>query len=285
MFKGLKWFHFWAAILVVFFLTVPCLLFIWWPGYTDANLKPLLPEGQWYDASKIAKAAEEKMQLRALYGDSYGSLNALFAGLAFAGLLSTIAIQFMYDRQRNLERHEDLKRQSEDAFDQRFFHLLTSLKEAGARITGDNGEIVDGAGRLVSHLHKTVYSSYAVRMPSVDFDVRNIFMQDFRTLMSKKEHELGPFFRLLEVLVFDILSKNQKDSVRREGYLEILRAELSGAQLALISFYCRTDQGAHLSKFLPQADLFRYMPSRVKDLDKEFLTEGLVPATALNSPE
>lgn len=47
----------------------------------------------WLGYPLIAAVISPELQDRALFGDAYGSLNTLFSGLAFAGLIYTVILQ------------------------------------------------------------------------------------------------------------------------------------------------------------------------------------------------
>ena len=72
-----------STILLVGLLTVVVLLWHWIPTMLNNNVTDLSERGQ--------------------YGDSYGSVNALFTGLAFAGLIFTILLQ---QREIKLQRED-----------------------------------------------------------------------------------------------------------------------------------------------------------------------------------
>lgn len=68
------------AILITLLITVVCIWF-WLPGYLNKDVTDIRDKG--------------------VIGDSYGSVNALFTGLAFAGLIFTILLQ---QREMSLQR-------------------------------------------------------------------------------------------------------------------------------------------------------------------------------------
>ena len=62
-----------STILLFSLLTFVVVLWLWLPEHLTSNFKTIDEKG--------------------LYGDSYGAVNSLFTGLAFAGLLFTIFLQ------------------------------------------------------------------------------------------------------------------------------------------------------------------------------------------------
>jgi hypothetical protein len=79
-----------SCLILVILLTVVVALWLWLPPYL---------------MSEISEVSE-----RGVYGDSFGSVNALFTGLAFAGLIFTILLQ---QRELKLQR-EELKSHMEE---------------------------------------------------------------------------------------------------------------------------------------------------------------------------
>lgn len=72
----------------------------------------------WIDNNIVAKSTEESdNQVRGLFGDKFGSVNALFSGFAFAGIIFTLLLQ-----RRDLT--ETRNAMSHERFDNTFFQLL-----------------------------------------------------------------------------------------------------------------------------------------------------------------
>ncbi|MCJ1866914.1 hypothetical protein GOY78_25340, partial [Klebsiella quasipneumoniae subsp. similipneumoniae] len=89
----------------------------------------------------------EELSIRqaALLGDSFGIVNSLFSGLAFAGVIITIALQ----RQELNESRAVFKSQK---FEDAFYRLLDFYKENLNDITDYNGDVspLKGIGVLSS---------------------------------------------------------------------------------------------------------------------------------------
>lgn len=96
---------------------------------------------------------------RALTGDSFGGLNALFSGLAFAGVIATILLQReelrlqrveLENTRKELKRSADAQQQSEKAFRQQVLIMakqslldlyLTKLRDAEMRLDNPHNNI------------------------------------------------------------------------------------------------------------------------------------------------
>lgn len=95
--------HSGVIIPVVIFLSV---LLIWWGTW------------KWIDQNISSKSTNASdLQYRGQFGDQFGAVNALFSGLAFAGIIFTILLQ-----RRDLK--ETRRAMSQDRFDNTFFQLL-----------------------------------------------------------------------------------------------------------------------------------------------------------------
>src|SRR5687768_11681898 len=86
----------------------------------------------WFLSYLIIDGGTEAWALRGQFGDMFGAINALFSGLAFAGIIITILLQ---GRELALQRNElsltrkEFKQQNEtlwlQRFENTFFNLLS----------------------------------------------------------------------------------------------------------------------------------------------------------------
>lgn len=73
-----------------------------------------------------------KLSDRAILGDSYGSLNALFSGLAFAGIITTIIMQrkeLQYQRKELAMQREEMKQTREEFTNNRITSIIYNQLE------------------------------------------------------------------------------------------------------------------------------------------------------------
>lgn len=84
--------------------------------------------GGWYLMALLVKptegVTESVAQLRGLFGDQFGAVNALFSGLAFAGIIFSIVLQNRELKQTKSSLREQTKATNRQRFDSTFFKLL-----------------------------------------------------------------------------------------------------------------------------------------------------------------
>lgn len=85
---------------------------------------------------------------RGAFGDQFGAVNALFSGLAFAGLIYTIILQrrdLKLQRQEMKEQTREFKKENEtlriQRFENTFFNMLSQFQEVVNNITYSYQEV------------------------------------------------------------------------------------------------------------------------------------------------
>jgi hypothetical protein len=211
---------------------------------------------------------------RGLFGDMFGGANALFSGLAFAGLIYTILLQ---RRELALQREElrltrqEITKQAEQMatqtttfntqqFDSTFFHLLhlqasilasLELRTAEGQISGRRvfANVTEQLSGLMpelkieelAHTQRTVARAYHV----VDRSTGGI---------------LGHYFRnLYHVVKFvdDATAITQGDKKR---YTSFVRAQLSEDETITLFFNCQTRPGLKFKPLVEKYALFEHLP-------------------------
>ena len=95
--------------------------------------------GGWYLTNEFVRpqggASETLAQLRGLFGDQFGAINALFSGLAFAGIIFSIVLQNRELSQTKSSLLEQTKATNRQRFDSTFFKLLQLHGEITRNLT------------------------------------------------------------------------------------------------------------------------------------------------------
>lgn len=99
--------------------------------WIDTNI---LPKETVRLENKEASYEDAAMQLQGQFGDKFGAINALFSGLAFAGVIFTIIIQTREINNTNESFQSQLKTQQRQRFDSIFFQLLTLHSEITSKL-------------------------------------------------------------------------------------------------------------------------------------------------------
>lgn len=194
---------------------------------------------------------------RALFGDSYGSLNTLFSGLAFAGIITSIFFQ----SQELKETRAEIKAQKEEfalqtkamnkqVFETTFFQLLQLHNEIIQSLQIDKGYV---SNKTQVHGREVFSVLYNDKFVSGDFDFEydhkfvdssEAFSNDIGGAYLKFHrvygHLVGHYFRN----VYQILKYVDKSTVDdKKFYSNLIRAQMSDYELGLLFYNCISDLG------------------------------------------
>lgn len=198
---------------------------------------------------------------RGTFGDMFGSVNALFSGLAFAGIIFTILLQskeLKYQRYELQATREEFAVQNstlkQQRFDSVFFNLLKQHNEIINHIDAGNGSknlmgktSFRSVFKLISNkmlVSKDINSDYhfIYEVYSSHFD------QYFRNLyhILKVIHETE-FVSIINVNYdiengLDDRKYEDRNFELRYKYSAIIRAQLSRFELAFLFYHCLSDE-------------------------------------------
>lgn len=177
----------------------------------------------------------EELSIRqaALLGDSFGIVNSLFSGFAFAGLIITIALQ----RQELNESRAVFKSQK---FEDAFYRLLDFYKENLNDITDYNGDAssLKGIGVLSSQIKKV---SSAIRQYSgaysLDYEAEEINAQLLFAEINKSIIHQSRYLGTLENILYLIVNELENNR-ERHFYLKILSSQLTIHEVRYVFYRC-----------------------------------------------
>ena len=211
------------------------------------------------------------------FGDMFGAVNALFAGLAFAGVIWAIILQkeeLELQRKELKETRTELQKQS---FESSFFQLLGFYKEI---VNSVKGQTSQHSGReYFAHLLSSLRRKYRKRVEeckcnSPEKDILKATYEEFFIVFYPN---IGYYFRhLYNVIKFVDQSNSIKTLKEKKFYTDLIRAQLSSNELGLLFFYCLNDQ--EFKTLVEKFAFFEYMPS------EEFICDG-TPFEELTSKE
>jgi len=215
--------------------------------------------GLWYGSTVYMASIYASLGDRGVAGDQFGAINALFSGLAFAGLITTLLLQRKeLEMQREelkltREEHKGAKKQLENQneslskqnFERTFFDMLRL-----------HHTIVDGLrfgktenqreGRVVFNILCNNFTSIYTRNTSNKNLNIDILKSSYNTFFESNGWQIGHYFRNLYRIVKYI--DEQKIS-NKDFYIGILRAQLSSNELFLLFYNGASDLGE--KKFKP----------------------------------
>lgn len=230
-------------------------------------------------------------EARGTFGDQFGAVNALFSGLAFAGLIYTIMLQrkdlklqrqdlklqrkeLELTRKEMEEQTAEYEKQNEtlkiQRFENTFFNMLSQFQEVVNNLKVSK-EFYGGEGR--DCFEKTYMKNEQIEQSFNDFAHLSMYTIIFRNgIEGYKKSEVPKYFdhyfRLLyRILKFVNDSKVISDFDEKYEYTAMLRAMLSRYELVWL-YYNGLSYGAHKLKPLIE----RY--AMLNNLRKELLVKG-----------
>lgn len=210
---------------------------------------------------------------RGLSGDMFGGINALFTGLAFAGLLYTIILQKL----NLVEGEKEKKRQT---FEATFFQLLRSLEsiidtmdlEVG---TSDKPSLIKGRDcftLLFNRLDASWFNGQYGDISGLDRakTVYAAFYPNYQT-------DLGHYYRTMyHVFKFIALSCPEDKTF----YAHLVRAQLSSQQLLLLFYNGMSIWGEGFNEYVAEFSLLKHLP---KELIRDQALIAFYPPKAYGS--
>lgn len=206
---------------------------------------------------------------RGIFGDMFGAINALFSGLAFAGVLYAILLQradlklqryeHELSRADSAAQREQLVAQNEtlrlQSFENTFFQLLRLHNDIvnSIDLVRVGSAVVTARGR---DCFRVFYSQFRKRWqeeheadaaPGPLERIRKTYHRFYPVI----EPEAGHYFVTLYNLIKFIDSSAVADKKR---YTNLVRAHLSSYEVALLFYSCLSEKGA--TKFKPLVERY-----------------------------
>lgn len=184
-------------------------------------------------------------------GDSFGAINALFAGLAFVALLITIHLQSKALR----EAKADLDLQG---FENKYFQLVRVHNDIldgimKYRTVGNHPIAIHGRQRFVDLFQEFIQYYDAATQNNTKADPIASIQSAYNRLFKNNEHELGHYFRHLYNIVAFVDRSEFSFDIKR-SYIKLLRAQLSSGETQLLFYNCLWDIGRR--KFKPLVEKY-----------------------------
>ena len=215
---------------------------------------------------------------RGTFGDQFGAVNALFSGLAFAGLIYTIILQrrdLKLQRQEMKEQTREFKKENDtlriQRFENTFFNMLSQFQEVvnNLKVTKN---FYNGAGR--DSFEKAYVKNEQVEQSMSDFNYLSMQTIIFRDgVNGYKRSDLPKYFDHYFRLLYRILkyvdeSKLILDYDEKYEYTAMLRAMLSRYELVWLYYNGLSPYGEE--KLKPLIEKY----AMLKNLRDELLVKG-----------
>lgn len=212
---------------------------------------------------------------RGVFGDKFGAVNALFSGLAFAGIIFTILLQrkeLELQREELVSTREVFEKQNEtleqQKFESTFFQLLSLFHSIvnglDLRKKNETSDVIS-QGR---DCFKTFYNEFKSDTISPFDRVKgrettiDAALKSYSVFYEKHKSELSHYFRTLYHIYKFIDGSSVKN---KRQYSSIVRAQLSSYEQIFLFYNCLHDHGKE--KFKPLIEKY----SVFNNLDESLL--------------
>lgn len=210
---------------------------------------------------------------------SFSSIDALFSGFAFAGVIYAILLQRaelrlqrdelamtraeLHGQKEQMElQNATLKKQN---FENTFFQLLKAHADLISSISVENGLYGRGSGRSCFQILYTILKeAYYMRLDRSQVDSHMLSIRAYENFYIEYQFQMGAYFRSLYNIIKFV---DRAENIDRSFYTNIVRAYLSELEVAFLYYNCRTDRGA---KFKPLVEKYALL----KMLNDKYLLDG-----------
>ena len=216
------------------------------------------------------------------FGDMFGTINALFSGLAFAGLIVTL----LYPKEELTLQREELKATREEMKSQRmefekqnktlkrqrfentFFNMLSLQNEI---VAGLSYEVTNPTSyKVVQYKSREVFSAVCLH---ANFPTSPISKSRIHPLFN---HYFRYLYRIYKYIDNTDLIANGE----RYDYTCIVRSQLSDYELVMIFYNCLTENGCE--KFKPLIEKYTVFNNLRPELLADENDQSLYAASAYN---
>ena len=184
------------------------------------------------------------------FGDSFGTLNALFSGLAFSGVLITLLMQ---RRDLSEAREQNSRQQTES----QFYNMLNLQQQVVQAFdlhrAGSNAHTIQGRDcfRDWGRKLKTRYDELGEKYKYQETLERSL--EAYEKIMSAHQGDLGLYYRSLYSIFRFIESAEHAD---RQGFAVVVRSLLSDYELVLLFYNCLSPKGEKFRMYAVMYQLF-----------------------------
>jgi hypothetical protein len=241
--------------------------------------------GLWFMVRQQGLQNWDKLNQFGVYGDSFGRLGALFAGLALIGAFVAAYFQWIaLKEERESGRAEAVK--------SRFFQLVGSLQNAvnTTRRGKDQGrqamrKVLEDAVKIGKMTRTTIKKVVpdAERRADINqwflFFYHGEYAEDGTETRYPAGDLLGHLFRLTYHIVKYIDEAEAADADDKKFYIRILRAHLSNPELVLLMYNAIADYGKEkMFKLIDDHDLLQNIDLKsLPDVEDAMLFPSLRP--------
>ncbi len=214
---------------------------------------------------------------RGTFGDMFGAVNALFSGLAFVGVIIAILLQrqeLKYQRdelklsiKEQRDTRKEFEQQNETMLQQRFENTFFNMLELHKGIIRELKHECDEGQEAMLTLSNILESEK--RLLSVE-SISNSIILSFQKFKERYGHSIDHYFRNLYNIIKFVDRTESLSLKNKKVYTNLLRSQLSDAELILLFYNCLScDDYAPFKLLLEKYSILKHlkdMPEKEKEL-------------------
>lgn len=195
------------------------------------------------------------------WGDTFGALNALFAGVASIAVIMTLTLQ---QRQINRSQRERYKQN----FEGTFFQLLRLLRELRAEVSYFTTTDTNNSRRVGGRALKGAYDDIKWHLISENPDARGLTKLEIAKIYTqhidnRSEDNFDPYFRIIYTILKLIDKDKNLNEREKVQYGNLMASQLGSPEVALIVLSGLTDGAKDFSFYITRFRIPRYLPDSV----------------------
>jgi hypothetical protein len=216
-----------------------------------------------------------KPEDRGVNGDMFGAVNALFSGLAFAGLIVAILLQkdeltlqreelkFTRDEFRGQKEQMELQNETlrKQNFENTFFALLKLQNDLVSSIDISSGGDVLVGRDCFSSFYRSFRNNFSRADTNHSLTELLKIHEAYRSTYNNRQGDLGHYFRNLYNLVKFV---HTAEVSNKKFYANLVRAQLSNQELQMLFYNCLSPNGSE--KFKPLIEEYALLKNLPEDL-------------------
>lgn len=212
---------------------------------------------------------------RGTFGDMFGAINALFSGLALAGIIVAIFLQ-----RRDLDIQKDELKATRHEFEQQTFEN-TLFRMLQLHMDAVNAMEIYPSGTGVIRGRIVLRQYYKGLLDGIGSETANVMRRKYRERYDQYRYHLSHYYRSLHAILKSISAFKGGTDEDRELYIAAVRAQFSDYELGLLALHCIcSDEAEDLFRLVYGLGLMHKAPTElgIRQEHKELFDAGPRPS-------
>lgn len=192
------------------------------------------------------------------FGDAFGTLNALFSGLAFSGVLITLLMQMRDLAEQRKDSAAARDQNSRQQIESQFYNMLSLQQQVVQSFDlhrlGDHAHTIQGRDCFRDWKNK-LHARYKELKGSGQYelgDTRERALDAYNKIWVSHQGDLGLYFRSL----YSIFRFIERSQYAEKDFALVVRSLLSDHELLILFYNCLSKKGENFKHFAIKYALF-----------------------------